>query len=211
MFGQTDRYASDGETAFELGKLANTSLHLLAVIHIGAEHELGVEVDPGPFESCQIFQDVATLGIADKCHPQLRIGGMYGDVHRRNPLLLDPLPILFTQVGQGDEAAVEHGIAVIVIHDVKRLPHAFRNLLDKTERACVFTDPDTIEGRISEGDPPVFVAIESQFEALNRSIAIDFEQRLFRLSLKLEIKRVHNRAIVDRNDPVSWMQSEIGP
>ena len=80
----------------------------------------------------------------------------------RDPLLLDPAPVVLGQVGQRDEAAVEHRVAVVVVHDVERPAHALRNLLDEAEWAGVLADADAIEGRIGERDAPEFVALAAR-------------------------------------------------
>ena len=143
----------------------------------------------------------APFGVADQRDAQLRVGGVHGDVQRRDALLLDPPPVLFGQVGQGDEAAVEHRVAVVVVHDVERAAHPLGDLLDEAERAGVLADPDPVEGRIGEGDAPELVALEVQIDPPDRPGPFDLEAYPLGLGVELEVERVLDRLGVDRGRP----------
>ena len=57
-------------------------------------------------------------------------------------LFFDALPVLLGQVGQRDKVTRQKAVAIIVIFDVNRPPHAARRLSDKTELAFVGAAPD---------------------------------------------------------------------
>ena len=128
---------------------------------------------------------------------------MNRDVERGDVLLLDAPPVLFGQVRQGDEAAVEHRVAVVVVHDVERAAHSLGDLLDETERAGVFADADPVERRIGEGYAPEFVALELQVIAEQDAGAFDVEDDVLRLRLKLEVERVDQRQPIDADDAIA--------
>ena len=122
--GQSDRDGGDRQAIVQSGQFADAAIHLLAIVHTRAKHELRMEVDIVPAQPLQVVHDLRALGIADQSDPQFRIRGVDRDVHRADPLLLDPSPVPVAQVRERHEAAVEHRVAVVVVHDVERPPHA---------------------------------------------------------------------------------------
>jgi hypothetical protein len=208
--GQADRYGRDRKETREPGQILKTAVHFGAVIDTRDQNQLCVEIDPGPFQTSEILEHLRALGVPDQRHPELWVGGMDGNVHRADLFALDALPIGLIEVRQGHEVAVQHGIAEIVVHDVERLPHSLGNLLDETERAGVFAQTHPVEGGIAEGDAPVFVAFKREVVGSDLTVMLDVERHLLRLRLELEVECIEHRAAIDRDDPVSLLNAQLG-
>ena len=85
------------------------------------------------------------------------VGGVHGDVEGREALLVDALPVALLEVGQGDEAAVKEGVAVVVVLDVEGRAQAGRVLVHEAERAVVVAALDAVEGRVDELEAEVLL------------------------------------------------------
>ena len=116
---------------------------------------------------------------------------------------------IFAQVREGDEAAIEHRVAVVVVHDIERAAHALGDLLDETERTGVFADADPVERRVGECYAPEFVALELEVIAEQHAGALDVEDDVFGLRLKLEVERVDERQSVDADDAIARLDPEL--
>src|SRR4029079_16870364 len=104
---------------------------------------------------------------------------------------------------------VEHRIAVVVVHYVKRPPHALRNLLDEAEWAGVLADANPVKGWIGEGDAPELIAWQFQVEPAAAIAAQDLDPDRLGLRVELEIERVEDRHAVDRGDAVAFEQADL--
>ena len=61
---------------------------------------------------------------AEEAVAQLRVGGVDGDVERREPLRLDARQLVLVEIGQGDVVAVQERQAEVVVLHVEALAHA---------------------------------------------------------------------------------------
>src|SRR5688500_16625355 len=86
---------------------------------------------------------------------QTWVGGMNADVQRRQPLRLGPLELLLAHVGQRHVVTVQKAEAEVVVHQVQRLAHAFRHLVNEAENALVVAGMDLVRELKSEHKPPI--------------------------------------------------------
>jgi len=207
--GQANRHPGNRSQSLELVQIIQRPVELLAVVHTRAQHQLGMKIETICFQSCQIVEDLRSLGVPDQRDPQLRIGGMDGHMQRTDALAFDTRPVLFGEICQRDEAAVQHRIAEIIVHHIERLAHALRNLLDETERAGVLTQPDAIERGIREGDPPVFIATQFEIKRFGVVAARDLETDRLGLRMELKVDEIDHRPAIDRHNTVARLESEL--
>jgi len=80
---------------------------VFAVIHPGAEHDLGVRNDAEASQPLELLDDVRRRVVRKHMTPQAQLRGMHRDVERAEPLLLEPLPVRPCQVRQSHEVTVK--------------------------------------------------------------------------------------------------------
>ena len=143
----------------ERGQLGDALVERRAVVDAGAEHQLRVRLDAHVGQAAQLRHDLRGARVAQQAAAQRRVGGVDRDVQRAEALLDDALPVVLFEVGQGDEAAVEEAVAVVVVLDVEAGPQAGRVLVDEAERAVVVAALDAVEGGVVEDEAEVCVLV----------------------------------------------------
>ena len=73
----------------------------------------------------------------DQAAPHHRIGGVHGDIERRQPILDDPLQVPGLEIRQRGEIAVPEGESVIVVANVEHVAQPLRIAVHKAEVAMV--------------------------------------------------------------------------
>ena len=135
-----------------LEQLAHGLVQRVAVVHAGAEHDLGVRLDSHRRQAAQLVADVGRAAVAQHSPAQLELGCVDRDVQRAEPLLLQALPVVFAEVGQRDEVAVQEGEPVVVVLQIERAAQAFGQALEEAEEAGVVADARAVEGVVRELD-----------------------------------------------------------
>ena len=106
MLGKTERHnAQTGDLLVLLAK-AQGLFQLLAVVHAGTQHNLGVDLDAGCHDGLEHVH--AALGVAAH-HAAADVGahGVDRHVHGAHVALDDVLHIFVGEVGQRDEVALQ--------------------------------------------------------------------------------------------------------
>lgn len=135
---------------------------------------------------------------------------MYRYVHRSEPLFLDASPVVFGQVRQGNEASVQHGMAIIVIHDVQTATHALWDLLDEAEGTGVLTHMNAVVGWLGKRDAPWLVKVALNLTLEQLAVALDFEDNLLDRRVELKVENVAQRMAVDLDDAISRLDADFG-
>ena len=109
---------------------------LLAVVLVGAQHDLGVDLNAA-FEN--LLEGVqAALGVlAHEAGAHIGTHRMQRHIERRQSMRDDALDVVVGEVRERDEVALEKGQTIVVIAHVKRATHATGKHLHKTEEAVV--------------------------------------------------------------------------
>ncbi len=108
------------------------------VVPVRAEDDLRVQADTRPGQSLEAGKDLGGVtrppkqGVAER-----RIGGMHGDVERRQPLLDDPREGLLVQIAEGDVVAVQERQPKVVVLHVEAAPHSLGKLVNEAEDTLV--------------------------------------------------------------------------
>src|SRR5688572_3762385 len=129
---------------------------------------------------------------------------MYGYIEGRQALLVYPLPIALFEVGQGDEAAVEEGVAKVVVLDVEGATQAGRVLVHEAEWAVVVAALDAVECRVEELQPQLQLLRLAYVQHQGRDFAF---ARHFHGQARVDLVKpvahhVTHRRPVDRKEPV---------
>ena len=106
MLGKTKRYNAQARDLLVLLAKAQRLFQLLAVVHAGAQHDLGVDFDAGGHDGLEHVH--AALGVA--AHHAAADVGAYGvdrHVHGAHVAVDDVLHVLVGEVRERDEVALQ--------------------------------------------------------------------------------------------------------
>ncbi len=146
---RNDRTRPDGR--MQIREIRKRAVQMRAVVQTRREDHLRVNLDVVRRQEMEPVQNIARLRIAQAPRPHIRLGGVHGNVQRREMLLGNAVPIARGEIGQRDKVPVEERVAVIVVLDVQGAAHARRHLDDETKRAAVVAAADVgVEGRVGE-------------------------------------------------------------
>jgi hypothetical protein len=108
-----------------------------SIVNARTEHHLGVNLQAAIAKPGQLLHDLARPGIFEQARSHLRFRRMHRHKQRRQPQLLNPIPLPLGQVCQGQIRAIEKTQPVIIIFVVERGPLAGRLLINKAKGAAV--------------------------------------------------------------------------
>ena len=141
---------------------------------------------------------------------QLRIGTVHGDIKRREPLLLDALPVGRAEIGEGEIGAVEEAEPIVVVLEVKTSALAWRLLVDEAEGAVVVALPQAVEQGLTELDPEPVVGILLKAHALAHPLGIlHLQGDLLVPKQQLQIDQVARAHAVDGQQPIAGLQAKF--
>ncbi len=191
-------------------EIDDRALEVPAVVPVGAQHDLGVHPDPGSGESFHPRQDLGTVSrAAEERVAERRIGRMYRDVERRQPLRLDALEGRLVQVGQRDVVAVQERQPEVVVLDVEALAQAARILMDEAEDALVGARRDVARPRRNELEAEV-TPLAGHLNAAGVVVALDGQPQPIVGRVELEVDGIAERRAVDGDDPVTRVEPGHG-
>ena len=106
MLGKTERHNAQACDLLVLLAKAQGLFQLLAIVHAGAQHDLGVDLDAGGHDGLEHVH--ASLGVAAH-HTAADVGahGVDRYVHGTHVALDDVLHVLVGEVGERDEVALQ--------------------------------------------------------------------------------------------------------
>src|SRR3989442_478220 len=136
------------------GEVGEGAHQLCPVVCTGDQHDLGVKLDPLLRQRPELGHDLRRFGVTEQPAAHRRVGGVHGDIERRQPICDDPLQVPRLEVGQRRKVAVPERQPVIVVPDVQRRPQTLGVAVHEAEVAVVgaATDPRCFQ-RDAEGEP----------------------------------------------------------
>ena len=107
------------------------------VVEAGTGHHLAVHLDARLREAPHDVHAAPGEAVAHHLYPQLRVGGVDGDVDGGDAQVDDALNLPGGEVGQGDVVAHEEAQALVVVLKVEGAAQALGHLVHKAEHAVV--------------------------------------------------------------------------
>tara|TARA_B100000900_G_C20242684_1_gene578576 strand:- start:233 stop:625 length:393 start_codon:yes stop_codon:yes gene_type:complete len=125
-------------------------------------------------------------------------------------LLLNPLPIGITQVGESEIGAVKKAESIIVIFEVKTVSMARRLLVDEAEGATVGALTKAIKESFGETKPQTIVGILLQLDAMQLTGAVTNLKRQLLLNNEVAvINEISGTDSIDAEQLISWFKSQF--
>ena len=149
---------------------------LVAVIEIGAEHDLRMDLDTR-FHELLEHVDAALRVLPDEAFADIGRDSVERDVHGLETALDDPLDILVRDVRERHEVSLKEREPEVVVAQAERGARIGRQHAHEAEDAAVHAGADAVEQDIGEFDAPVLprlaVELRAVYEAVMR--VEDFE------------------------------------
>ena len=126
-------------------QIPQTALQGCPIVEPRADHHLGVNLQIPFTKPGQLLHQQPGPRIHQKALSQVRFSGVHRYIKRRQPLLIDALPIRLREVGEGEIRAIEEAETEVVILEIQAVPVAGRLLIDEAERTVVVALPQPIK------------------------------------------------------------------
>ena len=114
-------------------QLLNAVFQLFTVVDTFAEHNLTVHNNARLIETIHLFEGVPGEAVMKHLTAKLRVHGLEGNINRLHAVGDDALYILVTHIGKGHIIALQKRKPGIIVLEIQGIPHALRQLIDKTE------------------------------------------------------------------------------
>ena len=195
MLRQPDRHHADRlDVRPQRRQIADRLAEILPVVQARRDHQLRVNFDVVFGQPAQLLHDVGRGGIAQARSANAQIGGVHRDIQRREELIGDALPIVIGEIGQRDEVAVQKRVAVVVVFDVQRPPHAIGHLQHEAERAQVVAAPDVdVERGMLKLDAERLIVVAPADAGQHHAVAPDLHLDPFVGGVELHVDHVFDR------------------
>jgi len=133
-----------------------------------------------------------------------------GYIQRSEPHVYYSPKIGLTHVGQGDEVPLEKGKPIIVVLEVKRVAHAFWQLVYEAEDAFVGAMLLAIEHEFVESKPEAGIVVVAENNLYSFSGGpLDYKARLRGANMVLVIYYVANMVTVYGDQEIPWTDSRL--
>ena len=121
----------------QLQQVAQGTAQLITVVDAAAEHQLTVNGDAALHQTGQVLEHLAAALVGQHPHTELRVRGVHRNVDGRDVHLDDAVDLVVLHVRHGDIVAEQKGEPLVVVLEVKALPHSGRQLVDEAEHTVV--------------------------------------------------------------------------
>lgn len=158
----------------------------------------------------QVIHGIRRFRATHDLRPKARIGRMQGYPQRGKPLLFNALPVVLSQVGEGNEVTEQKRQPVIIVTYVKGPAHPRGKLGNKAEAATVIACPNRIKHRVNKRNTHEIIRVLFNLKPLPGSILLLYVQRnMFCGTVKPEVDFIPEYMPAHRDYPVPGRDSKI--
>jgi hypothetical protein len=168
-----------------------------------------MNLDTESAQAVKLLSNIWQLWVPEDLAAQPQIGIVHGYVQRAEPLLPYPLPILLTPIGKGYEVPPEKGVTVIVILDIKALPHPRRQLIDEAKGTTVPTKAQAIEDHLLEIEAQLLPIRSTEPTSSNLAPSPDHKLQLFLGRIEPEIDDIPQLVAIDGEEFIARQQPRL--
>jgi hypothetical protein len=182
----------------------------VTVVHAGAQHHLGVGLDPVVEQLAQPPQARSPALVAQHLCPAPRLRCVDAHVERGQPLLHHALQVGLGETGERGEVPVEEAQPVVVVLRVQAAAHALRQLVDEAELAVVVTGVDAVEHGARHGRAEGLPCTALDLDVDGHPSAVHRERHGVLLHEALPLDDVPRRDAVHGEHHVALLQARAG-
>ena len=175
MLGEAQRHDADVQDARARIRPVERLAQRVAVVLVGHEHDLRVELDAGGKQAVHHLD--AVLGMpADDAPANLGVGRVQGNAQRADVLLDDARLVLGRQVGERDERSRQEAEAEVVVAQGQRRAHVVGQLAHEAEDAGVAALLDAVEHHAGELEAPLLALIALKLHLAGVAVGVDVSE-----------------------------------
>ena len=172
MLGEPQRHDADVQDTRARVRPIERLAKRVAVVLVGHEHDLGVELDAGGKQAVHHLD--AVLGVAaDDAAANLGVGCVQGNAQRADVLLDDARLVGGRQVGERDERSRQKAEAEVVVAQGQRGTHVVGQLSHEAEDAGVAALLDAVEHHAGELEAPLLALVALKLHLAGVSVGVD--------------------------------------
>ena len=220
LFGEPAHPEGHDGDGHELGEAVEDAgegpVQHLGVVQARADDHLAVDLDAVVEQAAQPPQAHGAAAVAEHAGAHDRVGSVYRDIERREPLLEHPLEVGLGETGQCREVAVEEREPVVVVLQVQAAAQPLWELVDEAELAVVVAGADAVEYGSGDLEPERLarLLLDRDLELHPSADDLEVHDRLVRQQLVLDDVPGHlavDRAkLVTRPDSATLSRRMLG-